>query len=415
MSGKTLQSNPSSSSYSAKVAAVFLFNLLVGVGILALPSAIAKAGVIAGILSLTTVSFMAFISVTFMIEVLATANAWRGTKTVVARKALVKGYPAQDDSVAQISQLKVKNDVFSAPLFEIEEKFEMGYMAELFLGTAGSTFFYAVLCLYLYGDLAIYAVSVATTLEKAVGTSHQISYYSFLWGFIMLIGPFCFFTFQKTTYLQLFTMVMRNSAMGLMILLTVLDIANGHYVPSDQLMLWDTEKAKELIGITVFTFMCQHTIPSIILPLADKSKTLRVVLIDYIIVLLYCSIIVFSAVMNKPASQISPLYSLNFSDHSVTDIFCRQQLFTLIALVPPVVIAIFIHDVGQLVALTGSFAGLAIMFVTPGLLVLYSRDKLDRTVPQWRQIHHHKSPFQHKAWVYLTLAFAAFVLITRIF
>lgn len=86
-----------------------------------------------------------------MIEVLATANAWRGTKTVVARKTLVKGYPAQDDSVAQISQIKVKNDLFSAPLFEIEEKFEMGYLAELFLGTAGSTFFYAVLCLYLYG------------------------------------------------------------------------------------------------------------------------------------------------------------------------------------------------------------------------------------------------------------------------
>lgn len=74
----------------------------------------------------------------------------------------------------------------------------------------------------------------------------------------------------------------------------------------------------QLIGITVFTFMCQHTIPAIILPLADKSKMLRVVLIDYIIVFLYCSIIVFSAVINKPASQISPLYSLNFSDHSVT-------------------------------------------------------------------------------------------------
>ena len=63
----------------------------------------------------------------------------------------------------------------------------------------------------------------------------------------------------------------------------------------------------------------------------------------------------------------------------------------------------------------GSFAGLAIMFVTPGLLVLYSRDKLDKSVPHWRQMHHHKSPFQHKAWVYLMLAFAAFVLMTRIF
>jgi len=95
--------------------------------------------------------------------------------------------------------------------------------------------------------------------------------------------------------------------------------------------------------------------------------------------------------------------------------FLSQQIFTLIALMPPVVIAVFVHDVSQLVALTGSFAGLAIMFVTPGLLVLYSRDKLDKSVPHWRQMHHHKSPFQHKAWVYLMLAFAAFVLMTRIF
>ena len=62
----------------------------------------------------------------------------------------------------------------------------------------------------------------------------------------MLIGPFCFFNFQKTTYLQLFTMVMRNSAMVLMIMLTVFDIANGHRVPVNQLILWDTEKAKEV-------------------------------------------------------------------------------------------------------------------------------------------------------------------------
>ena len=164
--------------YFFQVAAVFLFNLLVGVGILALPSAIAKAGVIAGILSLTTVSFMAFISVTFMIEVLATANAWRGPKTVVARKALVKGYPAQDDSVAQISQIKVKNDVFSAPLFEIEEKFEMGYMAELFLGTAGSTFFYAVLCLYLYGVSTIRLFIILPVTGENHNPNLQVSIYT---------------------------------------------------------------------------------------------------------------------------------------------------------------------------------------------------------------------------------------------
>ena len=141
--------------YLFQVGAIFLFNLLVGVGILALPSAIAKAGIIAGILCLVTVSFMAFMSATFMIEVLATANAWRRTK-LVTRRGCAKGCPTQNELLVETNNIKVKTDILSPPLFEIEEKFEMGYMSELFLGSAGSTFFYAVLCLYLYGVSIIY-------------------------------------------------------------------------------------------------------------------------------------------------------------------------------------------------------------------------------------------------------------------
>ena len=37
--------------------------------------------------------------------------------------------------------------------------------------------------------------------------------------------------------------------MVLMILLTVLDIAKGHFVLWDQLTLWDAEKAKEVISM----------------------------------------------------------------------------------------------------------------------------------------------------------------------
>ena len=93
--------------------------------------------------------------------------------------------------------------------------------------------------LILFQDLAIYAVSVATTLETVIGANHAISYYSFLWGFVMLIGPFCFFNFQKTTYLQLSTMVLRNSAMLLMIVLSVMDIFSGNRVQLENLILWD--------------------------------------------------------------------------------------------------------------------------------------------------------------------------------
>lgn len=39
--------------------------------------------------------------------------------------------------------------------------------------------------------------------------------------------------------------------MVLMILLTVLDIASGHRVPTDQLILWDTAKAKEVFSVVL--------------------------------------------------------------------------------------------------------------------------------------------------------------------
>ncbi len=39
--------------------------------------------------------------------------------------------------------------------------------------------------------------------------------------------------------------------MVLMILLTLLDIAYGHKVPTDQLILWDTAKTKEVFLINI--------------------------------------------------------------------------------------------------------------------------------------------------------------------
>jgi len=41
-------------------------------------------------------------------------------------------------------------------VFEIRKRVELGKMAELFLGKRGRLFFYFVMIIYLYGDLAIY-------------------------------------------------------------------------------------------------------------------------------------------------------------------------------------------------------------------------------------------------------------------
>lgn len=51
----------------------------------------------------------------------------------------------------------------------------------------------------------------------------------------------------------------------------------------------------------------------------------------------------------------------------------RRIVFALLAVVPPVVISFFIRDVEFLVGITGSYAGLGIMFLFPALLVQFAR------------------------------------------
>jgi amino acid permease len=53
----------------------YVFNLVVGTGILALPSVLITGGWFLGGLFLVLVSFCSFVTVTFMLEAMATANA----------------------------------------------------------------------------------------------------------------------------------------------------------------------------------------------------------------------------------------------------------------------------------------------------------------------------------------------------
>jgi hypothetical protein len=51
----------------------------------------------------------------------------------------------------------------------------------------------------------------------------------------------------------------------------------------------------------------------------------------------------------------------------------RSSLFSLLAVIPPICIAFGTRNVDLLVGITGSYAGLGIMFLIPTSLVFYSR------------------------------------------
>lgn len=60
-----------------QVGLIFLFNLIVGTGALTLPLAFAKTGWLLGLILITVLAFISYITVTFVIETMACANAMK--------------------------------------------------------------------------------------------------------------------------------------------------------------------------------------------------------------------------------------------------------------------------------------------------------------------------------------------------
>lgn len=66
--------------YFLQIGLIFVFNLIVGTGALTLPAVIAKAGWLLGMVFISLLAFISYMTVTFVIETMACANAvihWR--------------------------------------------------------------------------------------------------------------------------------------------------------------------------------------------------------------------------------------------------------------------------------------------------------------------------------------------------
>ena len=74
MAGETFKSS-STQSFSSGTAAVYIFNLIVGTGALALPSAFAMAGWSAASVLLIVLAMLSYVTATWVIETMAACNA----------------------------------------------------------------------------------------------------------------------------------------------------------------------------------------------------------------------------------------------------------------------------------------------------------------------------------------------------
>lgn len=227
--------------YTKKVAFIYIFNLVVGVGALALPYAVHQTGIILGTIFLAFCALLAYITITFIIETMSASNALlkiekqkleQEQEQEKAQIDVVVGAPSvvvavggdvsvnyddetnttgdhgderhvetsplllnKDSKVKEVKKRRKRRGSSKKKLAVVEEyspeelsyyqnpfaidlRTEIGLLSSQFLGPVGKYVFYFIIWIYLFGDLAIYAVAVPSTLLKVVGPLFGFSHVS---------------------------------------------------------------------------------------------------------------------------------------------------------------------------------------------------------------------------------------------
>lgn len=207
-----------------------------------------------------------------------------------------------------------------------------------------------------------------------------------------------------------------------------------------------------LFGVSIYAFMCQHSLPGMVTPMRSKKNLLVLIAFDFALILALYLLLAFTGAFRFPQTELQDLYTLNFfrrfvvtdsaadktlavigyylvlfpvftlsTNFPIISITLRENLkslarlitkhwikdkpfplvidrllFPLVAVIPPIVIAFATENVEFLVSITGSFPGIGIQYVVPATLAFAGRYVIRRKFMQYE--NKHKSPFGHKVF-----------------
>lgn len=437
---------------------IYVYNLIVGTGALTLPSVFAKAGWALSVFLIIMLAFMGFVTVTFIIETMACANAILQLRRIQHHKIDGESEVVNSsDSEGSSEDTPIMSN--RSRYYTLNQCVQLGEMTQLFFNKFGRFLFYVALCFYLYGDLSIYTAAIAKTMSDLVcenpmavnnstslcwdtSTITQMNVYRiFLTVFIVTVGPFSYFNLQKTKYLQVATSSMRWCAFLIMIGIASVRIlelgVQGHPLPAS------IRHVPQLIGACVYSFMCHHSLPGLVAPFNDKSHVVQQLGLDYILICIFYLILAMTGAF--AFKNLEDLYTLNFvpvsNEHigwftkgveyflglfpvftlstsfpiiAITlqsnlkslfldvnsleryNFFIRHVFFPTLAIVPPVIIAFTTHNLESLVSFTGTYAGSAIQYLIPAFLVLSARKLCAKDISG---VNKYASPFRGFVWV----------------
>eukprot|EP00927_Polykrikos_kofoidii_P022723 TRINITY_DN21132_c0_g2_i1.p1 TRINITY_DN21132_c0_g2~~TRINITY_DN21132_c0_g2_i1.p1 ORF type:complete len:500 (+),score=55.46 TRINITY_DN21132_c0_g2_i1:92-1501(+) len=403
---------PADSTYSSLVCSIFMLNMVLGTGPMTLPYAFNQAGFVLSMIFLALLMFLSFITTTFVVESLATANS-------IQRKL------GQNGSPVGVSESEQRGNV-------IHERFEIGALGEKLLPGRLYTLPYIILIVYAYGVLTVYVISGVSSLSTEIGEIGGIdSYYIIHACFVVVATPICLLDFSKTRPLQIFIGAVRIAAvlsmMALMIRYMIIEEDSDRKRQWRDIPLWNSAGLPSLFGNAAFTFMVHHSLPCLVFSLDEQRFAARSIATSYLLAYVVYFFLGFLALFcftdahwsqcsNSPSHPctIQKLFNTNFSSNDLTMIgkfiVCYPILvisvfplvaitlrnnwkalcavkdvspatgtdwkhygFTALTVAPPFVVALISRDVQVVMTYVGGYFGLALMFLIPSLLVWYAR------------------------------------------
>lgn len=241
-----------------------------------------------------------------------------------------------------------------------------------------------------------------------------------------------------------------------MIVLAIVKLASGHRGnPSAA----NIAGFPTLFGVSIYSFMCQHSLPGMITPMRSKKGIFVLIFVDFALILAFYLLLAYTGAFTFPFKKLNDIYTLNFftqfsKEYSIGDqvravlgyylalfpvftlstnfpiisITLRENLkalvlimfkhcrggeepfhwainrfvFPLLALVPAIALAYATQNLQMLVSVTGSFPGIGVQYVIPATLAFAGKYVITKKL-NLEYKNKFKSPFSYIIFLVVVL------------
>ncbi|MBN3276686.1 TM104 protein, partial [Polyodon spathula] len=401
-----------------------------------------------------------YITVTFLIEAIACAcgktagsdETGDGKERITPADMVMESIAATDKNAGageRNALIEVSRTEGAGRLCLLQIWFGIGFVPEF-----GDVLSRIVLLLSIWGSLTMYLTMVPFSLSDLLWLVLFFSCHVTTL-FILMVGPFVFFSVQKNQYVQVFASIMSFVVFSIMFVTSVVILARGQGRGTP--ILADLNAFPSVFGACSVAAVSHTVLPTVVPLIRNKTYLCQGVLAVFaavtVLYLTLCLFVVFVfqekdiqavILVNFASCSIIPvifviyilgLYttikvSANFPLNGVTlsdnlrSMFAGFQcshawpvdrlLFPLAVIVPPLAISYSTHNIEMIVGITGSYTVNFIQYVTPSALVYLSRKEARARFGEDVKIKH-ASPFQHGFWIILALLYAAVGLVVSTF